>query len=161
MIIHQSRKRKGSCSFKQLKTIGGVSEMFPVRLRALRQGRGLSLPGLAKELNKVTSEAKDRKNTGHQIGSWERGVNTPSYIEVVKLADYFNVSLDFLIGRDYDDFEIEDIFASNSRLRFNGKTLDKSDRNAVYGMIKGYLRAKYPPKDDEEQDSDQVTLPLE
>lgn len=135
--------------------------MFPVRLRALRQGRGLSLPGLAKELNKMMSKAEDRHNTGPQIGSWERGVNTPSYVEVVKLADYFNVSLDFLIGRDYDDFEIEDIFASTSRLRFNGKTLSKGDRNAVYGMIKGYLRAKYPPKDDEEEDSNQVTLPLD
>ena len=135
--------------------------MFPVRLRALRQGRGLSLSGLAKELNKVMSSSEERHNTGHQIGSWERGVNTPSYIEVVKLADYFNVSLDFLIGRDYDDFEIEDIFASTSRLRFNGKTLNKNDRNAVYGMIKGYLRAKYPPQDNEEEDPDQVTLHLE
>ena len=135
--------------------------MFPVRLRALRQGRGLSLSGLAKELNKVMSSSEERHNTGHQIGRWERGVNTPSYIEVVKLADYFNVSLDFLIGRDYDDFEIEDIFASTSRLRFNGKTLNKNDRNAVYGMIKGYLRAKYPPKDNEEEDPDQVTLHLD
>ncbi|HIW88841.1 MAG TPA: helix-turn-helix domain-containing protein [Candidatus Ligilactobacillus excrementipullorum] len=136
--------------------------MFPIRLRALRQGRGLSLSGLAKELNQVASHADERPNTGHQIGSWERGVNTPSYLEVLKLADFFNVSLDFLIGRDYDDFEIEDLFASNSRVRFNGKTLNTSDRNAVYGMIKGYLRAKYPPEDDEPKlSSDQVTLPLE
>ncbi|GBG94521.1 Cro/Cl family transcriptional regulator [Ligilactobacillus salitolerans] len=135
--------------------------MFPVRLRALRQGRGLSLPALAKELNKEADQPADRRNTGHQIGSWERGVNRPSYVEVVKLAEYFNVSLDFLMGRDYDDFEIEDLFASNSRLRFNGKTLDTEDRNAVYGMIKGYLRAKYPPKDEEQKDSAQVTLPLD
>ncbi len=135
--------------------------MFPVRLRALRQGRGLSLPALAKELNKMMGTSKDRENTDGQIGSWERGVNRPSYVEVVKLANYFNVSLDFLIGRDYDDMEIEDIFASNSSLRFNGKTLSNNDRNAVYGMIKGYLRAKYPPQEDTQKGSNQVTLPLE
>lgn len=136
--------------------------MFPVRLRALRQGRGLSLSRLAKELNQVMDQKEERPNTGHQIGMWERGVNTPSYLEVVKLADFFNVSLDFLIGRDYHDLEIEDVFASNSRLKFDGKTLDTSDRNAVYGMIKGYLRAKYPPVDEPRNSADdQVTLPLE
>ena len=57
--------------------------MFAERLRALRQGRNMTLTELARELSKMTPD--ERPNTGPQIGSWERGVNTPSYIEVHKV----------------------------------------------------------------------------
>ena len=37
------------------------------------------------------------------IGRWENGENEPSYSQLVKLADFFQVSLDYLVGRE-DDF---------------------------------------------------------
>lgn len=64
--------------------------MFPEKLRALRTGRGLSLAGLAKEMNEMEKGKQEKKNTGPQIGSWERGVNTPSYLEIIKLCRFFS-----------------------------------------------------------------------
>ena len=33
------------------------------------------------------------------VGDWERGRVEPSIKDLIKLADYFQVSIDFLIGR--------------------------------------------------------------
>lgn len=143
--------------------------MFSERLRALRKGRHLSLPKLAQELNKMQAAsgnpADERPNTGPQIGSWERGVNTPSYIEVRKLAEFFGVSLDYLAGRSLPEIDINDIFASNAAVLFDGHQLSPADRNEVYALVKGYLRGKYGQEDTGGQnmadDSGEVTLPLD
>ena len=119
------------------------AELFPERLRALRQGKGLSLTQLARALNDVPQTYKHaRKNTGPQIGSWERGVNIPSYIEMLKLADFFDVSLDFLYGRQYTELELDEMFTSSAELNFDDYHLTSADKTAIYGMIKGYLHAK-------------------
>ena len=34
------------------------------------------------------------------IDFWERGVNEPKASYIIKLADFFNVSTDYLLGRD-------------------------------------------------------------
>ncbi|GAY72147.1 transcriptional regulator, xre family [Lentilactobacillus kosonis] len=56
--------------------------MFSERLRALRTGQHLTLEGLAKELNTMFPTDEQHENTPAQIGNWERGVRTPSYLEV-------------------------------------------------------------------------------
>lgn len=127
--------------------------MFPERLRALRMGKNLSLPELAKQLNKVNDVEQTHKNTGPQIGSWERGTNTPSYIEVRKLANFFNVSLDYLVGQKYQEIDLDDVFASSARLEFAGKTLNASERYEIYALIKGYLRGKYPLESNKEYEN--------
>lgn len=33
-------------------------------------------------------------------GSWERGERQPDYVALVKIADFYNVSTDYLLGRD-------------------------------------------------------------
>lgn len=135
--------------------------MFPERLRALRQGRGLSLPELADALNQsLTDYPRERSNTGPQIGSWERGVNAPSYIEMMKLADYFDVSLDFLTGREYTEIELDDLFVSTAKLNFDGHQLSSKDKMAIYGMIKGYLHGKQLETNHERVQSGEMTLPL-
>lgn len=117
--------------------------MFPEKLRALRIGRGLSLAGLAKELNELEA-MKDltKPNTGPQIGSWERGVNIPSYLEIKKLCLYFNVTPNFLIGEVNQTEDLNDLFISNKPLLFNGDELTVSERQEVYGMIKAYMRGR-------------------
>lgn len=135
--------------------------MFPERLRALRQGKGLSLPELAEALNQsMTDYPRERANTGPQIGSWERGVNAPSYIEMMKLADYFEVSLDFLTGRQYTEIELDDLFTSNTKLNFNGHQLTAAEKTAIYGMMKGYLKGKNQ-QDLMPTDHTEITLPLD
>ena len=100
--------------------------MFPEKLRALRTGRGLSLAGLAKEMNEMEKGKQEKKNTGPQIGSWERGVNTPSYLEIIKLCRFFGVTSNFLIGDMRGKIDLNELFASNARMKFEGRTDRKS-----------------------------------
>ena len=59
---------------------------FPRRLQMLREKRRLSRRTLA-EL------------CGNMIGMYERGEKAPSVDALVRLADYFGVSTDYLLGR--------------------------------------------------------------
>jgi transcriptional regulator with XRE-family HTH domain len=63
-------------------------EIFCERLRSLRQSHDLTLEQLANELGLV-------KQT---INNWEKGVRAPSLEASIALAEYFNVSLDYLVG---------------------------------------------------------------
>ena len=63
---------------------GGV-----LRLREIRRAKGVSQLKLAMDLN--TSQ-----NT---ISRYETGEREPGIDELIKIADYFNVSVDYLIGR--------------------------------------------------------------
>lgn len=62
---------------------------FSSCLRELRLSRGLSMAQLAKIIG-VTDAA---------ISNWENEVNEPKLTYVVALCDFFDVTLDELIGR--------------------------------------------------------------
>ena len=64
--------------------------MFQLTLKTLREERGLSQQALADEIG-VKQGA---------IGNWESGVRIPPLPTLIKLADYFAVSLDSLVGRE-------------------------------------------------------------
>lgn len=63
--------------------------MFAQRLRELRTGKGLSQLLLAQALN------VDRTT----VVNWECGKREPDFEMLVKIADYFDVTCDFLLGR--------------------------------------------------------------
>ena len=64
--------------------------MFSYRLKELRNRKsGLTQAKLAEIMN-VSQQA---------VGLWERGKNMPSHELVTKLASFFNVSVDYLLGR--------------------------------------------------------------
>lgn len=57
----------------------------------------------ARELRKI-SQLKLSKETGitqQAISYWERNQRTPNVIDCIKLADYYQISLDELVGRDF------------------------------------------------------------
>lgn len=65
---------------------------FATRLKELRVEKGLSQFELAKKLS--TSKST--------ISMYEQGRRTPSYEGLEEMADYFNVDMDYLMGRsDY------------------------------------------------------------
>lgn len=64
-------------------------EIFAARLRQLRTQHKLSAISLAKEAG-VSNAA---------ISQFENAVNYPHCNTLCALADYFNVSLDYLVGR--------------------------------------------------------------
>lgn len=64
-----------------------------MRIKELRDEKRLSQKFLAEKIG--TSQ--------RNIGRWENGENEPTYGQLVKLADFFNCSIDYLVGRE-DDF---------------------------------------------------------
>ena len=63
--------------------------MFGVRLRALRESQGLTQNDLATKLNTARTT----------ITLYENSTNEPDFNTLIKIADIFNVSLDYLLGR--------------------------------------------------------------
>lgn len=61
-------------------------------LKELREEKGLSQRQLA-----ILVDIKQAN-----ISRWEAGKIVPNVIDCWKLADFFDVSIDYLIGRDYD-----------------------------------------------------------
>jgi transcriptional regulator with XRE-family HTH domain len=63
--------------------------MFPERLKKLRQTKGITQKQLAFHFG-LTERGYQR---------YENGTSTPYFKTLIALADYFNVSLDYLVGR--------------------------------------------------------------
>lgn len=116
--------------------------MFPERLRALRRGQKITLRELCDVLNAHLGP-DERPNTPSQMGNWERGIRTPNYIEVRKLAEFFDVSLDYLTGRtERDDHDLAKLFFSSKDLSFNHTPLTSEDRYEIFQLIDGYLKGR-------------------
>ncbi|WP_110955437.1 helix-turn-helix domain-containing protein [Anaerosinus massiliensis] len=64
--------------------------IFSTRLKLLRETKEISTQKLA--------DALGLKSKG-SITQFEKGMNLPSVNTLIGLADYFNVSLDYLVGR--------------------------------------------------------------
>ena len=60
-----------------------------MRLKEIRKSKGISQLKMAMDLN-------TNQNT---ISRYETGEREPGIDELIKIADYFNVSVDYLIGR--------------------------------------------------------------
>lgn len=117
--------------------------MFPERLRALRRGQHITLEQLAAALNAQAARPDEHANTASQIGNWERGIRTPSFIEVRKLAEYFDVTMDYLTGKaERDEYDLGRLFLSGKQLSFNRELLSGQDRYEIYQLIDGYLHGK-------------------
>lgn len=61
-------------------------------IKDLRSEKNMSQAALAKAIG-VSQKA---------IDFWERGINQPKANYIVQLADFFDVSCDFLLGRQND-----------------------------------------------------------
>ncbi len=66
-----------------------VKRVIVVRLKELRKKRNITQLKLAMDLNM-------NQNT---ISRYENGEREAGYKELILLADYFNVSIDYLLGR--------------------------------------------------------------
>ena len=65
---------------------------FGNKLKKLRQDNNLTQNALAKAIG-VSQKS---------IDFWEKGVNEPKLTYLIRLANYFSVSIDFLVGKiDY------------------------------------------------------------
>lgn len=69
------------------------------RLKHLRMRRKLSMEELADRLNEMYPSTEGVKNFGKgKISKWESGKVDPSVSAIAKVAKFFDVSLDYLLG---------------------------------------------------------------
>lgn len=111
------------------------------RIRSLANDRKVTLAELERNLN--FSNGSLRK--------WE--TSTPSGDKIEKIADYFNVSTDYLLGRTDNPtiasdntiagYTSDDLrkMAENAKT-FDGKPLTEEDIDAIQNIIEIYLRGR-------------------
>ena len=93
--------------------------MFGERLKTLREDRDLKQKDLAKFIG-----VSDRT-----IGMYEQERREPDFEILKKIADYFNVTVDYLLGRtdnpniEIKDFEVDGDHYKVKMLKNNGKQL--------------------------------------
>lgn len=108
-----------------------MTSTFGDRLRQLRDEANLKQSELGEIFN-LSSSA---------IGSYERNERKPEYKYLFSFADYFHVSLDYLLGRSDErmtieqyiskaDFELSHLLDKYTIL-IQGKELSKSDKNRI------------------------------
>lgn len=81
------------------------------------------------------------------VGAWETERAIPGADTLSDLADYFNVTTDYLLGRsekkddDKVDYVALDKVLDNAR-SFDGEPMDEHDREILRGILKGYFTTK-------------------
>ena len=112
--------------------------MIGNKIKQLRQERGLTQNELAKALG-VSAAA---------IGNYEQGIRFPSAALVSKIADFFNVYVEYLMSDDansstdiekYMDTLAADLLSADG-LMFDGKPLDKESINKVVDAMRVGMR---------------------
>ncbi len=105
--------------------------IFDIRLKELREEKGLTQT----ELSKKTSIKQQN------ISRWEKGDNSPNVDDIVKLADFFQVSTDYLLGReDYGTgvIQVKNDFATDNK-QFSVVAQDMEIKEKVEMLGKNFL----------------------
>ena len=105
--------------------------MFKDKIKFLRKHQELSQAQVAKEINILQSA----------YSHYEQGISEPNFETLKKLANFFDVSIDYLLENDRslsDTDEIVDLnnFLLNGRYTINSKFLSNRERKRLNDMIK-------------------------
>lgn len=111
------------------------------RLQQLRKGKGFTQQDVAEVLD-ITPEAYTQ---------WERGKRQPSYINLCKLAQLFDATVDFILGvsdfKNYEEYRIkkneDELILSSDEVDLIKlyRTLPAPLKFEYKGELKGYIRA--------------------
>ena len=111
------------------------------KIKELAKSRGISLAKLEESLGYSTNYFYTLKT------------KTPNAERLQEIADYFNVSTDYLLGRTdnpnianskeqffFEGKEVNVEELASTAMRFNGKPLSDEDKKAIQNIIEIYLR---------------------
>lgn len=115
---------------------------FSNRVKQLRQEKGISMEELAKELNVTKS----------RVNMWENNGTLPRSNALIDLANFFDVSVDYLIGNDSANCLDPTNKRLNSLQRNLGK-LNEEDLEKAERMLKAVFMDIF---NDEEEDEDDI-----
>ena len=126
-----------SCLRKADKSMFSLFE----KIKELCQKRGISINSLEETLGYS-------RNTIYSMKS-----KKPNAERLQEIADYFNVSTDYLLGRTdnpaianskeqffFEGKEVDVEELASTAMRFNGKPLSDEDKKAIQNIIEIYLR---------------------
>ncbi|NRY62063.1 helix-turn-helix domain-containing protein [Clostridium beijerinckii] len=111
-------------------------------LKNLRLKKNITLDQLASEINKTF----DINITGSMLSKWETGKAAPIYDHLKRLASYYNVTTDFLLGFD----QYENLISVDSSANLNKakpKTRYSKKANKVKTLAKLLENDKITLKD--------------
>lgn len=105
---------------------------------------GDTLRFLREKTNKTQEEtAKALGIKRSAYSHFENNRNNPDNETLVKMANYFNVSTDYLLGRKTsDEFEIDLDKAIDNAMSFGGKPVTEHDRKMMKQLWKAYMAGK-------------------
>lgn len=97
--------------------------------------------------NKLTQKdiASFFKTSPQSYAQWEKGTRKPSAENLQKLADYFNVSTDYLLGKTDipdPDLEIDLDTAIDNSVAYDGTPITDNDREIIKDFLKEYFANK-------------------
>ena len=105
------------------------------QIKKLSDERKISLKDLANKLGFGENYFYNMKNAK----------SSPSSEVLLKVADYFHVSVDYLLGREEQTaprFSPELLDAIDNAEGFSGKPLDDNDKEIIKGLLAAYLAGK-------------------
>lgn len=108
-----------------------------LRIRNLRECKGLEQSDLANKLGYKSQST---------ISKWEKGINLPSGKNMIKLAQIFGVTSDYILDGDEDGniqnetIELKDVL--NRTVAFDGHTLDDNDAELIKSLLENMVKNK-------------------
>ena len=81
----------------------------------------------------------------NKYASWEQGQTQPSIEDLIILADYFNVTIDYLVGRESEDGLVvpdgQSLSGDEKELLEGFRRLNAAGRGRILGNLDGLLQA--------------------
>ncbi|MDK2902447.1 MAG: hypothetical protein PWQ93_366 [Clostridiales bacterium] len=108
--------------------------MFGEKLKELRIKRNYTQRELAQKLNMSQSS----------IAMYERNQRIPDPLTLKKIAEFFNVTIDYLLDTSKETLDIEAMLDKNN-IMFNGEPLTEEDKESIINFIR-YVQKKYKSK---------------
>lgn len=109
--------------------------MFSIRLKNLRIQNGYTQKEMAENLG--TSQPSYQ--------NWEKGTRKPSRITLQKIANFFNVSTDYLLGKTDipdPDSDIDLDSAIDNSVAYDGTPITDHDREIIKNYLNEYFSNK-------------------
>lgn len=103
--------------------------MFALRLKELREQKGLSQKAFSMKLGVSQST----------VGMWESKKREPNFETAKKIADFFNVSVDYILGRTNEPNQIDldkELEGVQFALYSETKELTDEEKKSVLDFVK-------------------------
>ncbi|SNY19209.1 DNA-binding transcriptional regulator, XRE-family HTH domain [Orenia metallireducens] len=105
---------------------GGLINKLSEKLKKLRKEKEITQAELAEVLDVSTS----------MVGMYETNSRNPSYEILIKIADYFDVSVDYLLGRETFSY-------TSNQITLNLENVDSYEVHRDRLIIKGDFSKKF------------------